>query len=97
LFDLVNQDALVEKPVILAATGGSERHSLVIEHQLRPLFSFFRAHTIPTGIYATEADFDRYQLINSAIEERIRSAAGQAVRLVDRHVDNGRERLRAIA
>jgi FMN reductase len=41
-FDLIEQFALVNVPVILAASGGSERHSLVIEHQLRPLFSFFK-------------------------------------------------------
>jgi FMN reductase len=82
LFDLVGQDALVEVPVILAATGGSERHALVLEHQLRPLFSFFRAHTIPTGVYATDADFDNYRLKNSQVGERINDAARQAVSLL---------------
>ena len=42
LFDFVDQYALVDVPVILAATGGSERHALIIEHQLRPLFGFFQ-------------------------------------------------------
>lgn len=41
-FDFIHQDALIDKPVLLAATGGSERHALVIDHQLRPLFSFFK-------------------------------------------------------
>src|SRR6185436_5164771 len=39
LFDLIEQEALLDVPVILAATGGGERHTLVIEHQLRPLFA----------------------------------------------------------
>ncbi len=43
-FDFIHQDALVDTPILLAATGGSERHALVIDHQLRPLFSFFQAH-----------------------------------------------------
>jgi MsuE subfamily FMN reductase len=39
-FDFVEQTALVDVPVLLAASGGSDRHALVLEHQLRPLFSF---------------------------------------------------------
>jgi FMN reductase len=65
-------------PVVLAATGGSERHALVIDHQLRPLFSFFRALTLPTGIYAAEADFDGYRLKSDAVRSRIGSAAREA-------------------
>ncbi|GAA5004939.1 hypothetical protein GCM10023206_09570 [Acinetobacter puyangensis] len=57
LFDFVEQTALVDVPVLLAATGGSDRHALVLEHQLRPLFSFFQAQTLPIGVYATDLDF----------------------------------------
>jgi len=49
LFDFVHHEALIDVPVLLAATGGSERHALVIDHQLRPLFSFFQARTLPGG------------------------------------------------
>ena len=56
-FDFVEQTALVDVPVLLAAQGGSERHALVLEHQLRPLFSFFQAQTLPIGVYATDKDF----------------------------------------
>jgi FMN reductase len=56
LFDLVHPEALFDLPVLLAATGGSDRHALVIDHQLRPLFSFFQARTLPVGVYASEAD-----------------------------------------
>jgi FMN reductase len=48
-FDFVEQTALVDVPVLLAASGGSDRHALVLEHQLRPLFSFFQAQTLPIG------------------------------------------------
>jgi FMN reductase len=57
LFDLIEPDALAGKPVLLSATGGGEKHALVIEHQLRPLFGFFEAATLPTGVYASGADF----------------------------------------
>jgi FMN reductase len=78
LFDLVGQDALVDKPVLLAATGGSERHSLVIEHQLRPLFAFFQALTLPLGVYASERDFDHYEIASTALRQRIALAVERA-------------------
>ena len=74
LFDLVGQDALVNKPVLLAATGGSQRHALVIDHQLRPLFSFFQALTLPIGVYASESDFQDYRVTSEALQARIKLA-----------------------
>ncbi len=56
-FDLVHQDALEGTPVLLAAGGGNDQHSLAIDHQLRPLFAFFRAATLPVGVYARPGDF----------------------------------------
>lgn len=58
LFDLVDRRALAGKTVILAATGGSRLHGLVLEHQLRPLFGFFGAFTCPTTVYGAPKDFD---------------------------------------
>jgi FMN reductase len=55
--DLVEAETLRGVPVLLAATGGTERHSLVIEHGLRPLFSYLGALTVPTGVYAATSDF----------------------------------------
>ena len=81
-FDFVHQDALIDKPVLLAATGGSERHALVIDHQLRPLFSFFQARTLPLGVYATDQDFADYRLHNEALIARARLAVQRALPLV---------------
>jgi FMN reductase len=78
LFDLVGQDALVDVPVLLAATGGSERHALVLEHQLRPLFSFFQARTLPIGVYASTPDFTDYEVTSEALRQRIALAAERA-------------------
>ncbi|HCF1525248.1 FMN reductase [Pseudomonas aeruginosa] len=75
LFDLVEHNALVDTPVLLAATGGSERHALVLDHQLRPLFNFFQALTLPIGVYASEADFNDYQISSGALKARIALAA----------------------
>lgn len=82
LFDFVGQYALVGKPVLLAATGGGERHALIIEHQLRPLFAFFQALTLPLGVYASDTDFDGYTIGTEVLESRIALAAERALPLV---------------
>lgn len=81
-FDFIHQDALVDKPVLLAATGGSERHALVIDHQLRPLFSFFQARTLPLGVYATDPDFADHRLQSEALIARARLAVQRALPLI---------------
>ncbi len=81
-FDFIQQDALVDKPVLLAATGGSERHALMIDHQLRPLFSFFQARTLPLGVYATEKDFLDYRLQDEALIQRAALAVQRALPLI---------------
>lgn len=82
LFDVVHHEALIDVPVLLAATGGSDRHSLVIDHQLRPLFSFFQARTLPVGVYASEADFNGYEIGSDALRGRIALAVARAVPLL---------------
>jgi FMN reductase len=81
-FDFIDQDALVDTPILLAATGGSERHALVIDHQLRPLFSFFQARTLPLGVYATDRDFADGRLHSHALIERARLAVQRALPLL---------------
>lgn len=79
LFDLVNYESLIDVPVLLAATGGSERHALIIDHELRPLFSFFQALTLPVGVYGTEADFVNYKVNNPILSTRIDLAIERAL------------------
>lgn len=55
--DLLDNDALTGKPVLIGATAGTARHSLVLEHALRPLFSYLRAVVVPTGVFAATEDF----------------------------------------
>lgn len=56
-FDVVEKDALTSMPVLMAATGGTERHSLVIEYAMRPLFAYLGARPGATGVYAATSDF----------------------------------------
>ncbi len=56
-FDVLEMDALRGMPVALGATGGSERHSLALDHALRPLFVYLGAATMPTGVFAATDDW----------------------------------------
>ncbi|MCD2177922.1 FMN reductase [Rhizobium sp. C1] len=76
LIDLLDPSALTGKPILLAATGGGEKHALVIEHQLRPLFAFFEAQTLATGVYASDRDFEDGVLRNPLVLDRIERAVG---------------------
>lgn len=83
-FDFVEQTALVDVPVLLAASGGSDRHALVLEHQLRPLFSFFQAQTLPIGVYATDRDFtSEYTIKSEHIQDRITLAVARALPILE--------------
>lgn len=77
LFDLIEPTALVGKPVLLAATGGGDKHALIIEHHLRPLFAFFEAHTLATGVYASDRDFMDGQLASASVTARLDRAVSQ--------------------
>jgi FMN reductase len=82
-FDLIeNQYALANKPVLLVATGGSDRHALVLEHQFRPLFGFLQALTLPVGIYASAGDFDGQVLVNPEVYARVEVALNDVADLL---------------
>ncbi|MFF3739864.1 CE1759 family FMN reductase [Streptomyces sp. NPDC002566] len=76
-FDVLEQDALAGKPVLIAATGGSARHSLVLEHALRPLFAYLRAVVVPTAVYAASEDWGA-----QGLPERVDRAAGELAALM---------------
>lgn len=78
LIDFVDMNALVGRPVVLGATGGGQRHALVVEHQLRPLFGFFSALTVPTAIYADDKSFEGHVQTDPGVLARIELAATQA-------------------
>lgn len=56
-FQLVDDDLLIAKPVILAATAGSARHSLVVDEQMRSLFAYMRTLSVPTSLFAASEDW----------------------------------------
>ncbi|MEU6483466.1 FMN reductase [Streptomyces sp. NPDC046887] len=83
-FDLVDPDALTGMPVLIGATGGTARHSLVLEHALRPLFAYLRAVTVPTAVYAASEDWGAAggRSGDGGLAERITRAGGELAALV---------------
>lgn len=82
LIDLLDPNSLLETPVLLAATGGGQRHALMVEHQMRPLFAFFGSATVPLAVYASDADFTDGRLANEGVRERGSMACRQLANLV---------------
>ncbi len=79
-FDVLPEETLTDMPVLIGATGGTERHSLVLEHALRPMFSYLHAVVSPTGVYAANDDFGAQQ--GASLHERIDKAAADFTRLL---------------
>lgn len=75
--DVLEPGLLEGKPVLIAATAGTARHSLVLDHALRPLFSYLRAVVVPTGVFAATEDFGQ-----PGLDQRIDRAAGELAALV---------------
>jgi FMN reductase len=86
-FDLLDPARLAGKPVAITATGGGHRHALVVEHALRPLFGFFAALTVPTAVYAADADFrfddNQPVLTDPAVAERLAQAGSELVTFLE--------------
>jgi FMN reductase len=73
-FDVLDPDALAGKPTAIAATGGTARHSLALEHAIRPLFSYLRAVTVPTAVFAATGDWGAAGTSGDALTARIARA-----------------------
>ena len=69
-FHVLDNDLLIAKPVVLAATAGTARHALVADDQMRPMFAYMRAMTVPTALFAAPEDWS-----DPALNKRIERAA----------------------
>jgi FMN reductase len=83
-FDVLDPESLAGTPVLMAATAGTARHSLVLDHAVRPLFSYLRAMIVPTGVFAATEDFG--STAAGPLDERIERAAAELAMLVTRQV-----------
>ena len=76
-FDVLEAGVLDGTPVLVAATAGTARHSLVLEHALRPLFAYLHAIVVPTGVFAATDDF-----ADTDLDRRVTRAAGELAALI---------------
>ena len=75
-FDVIEHGSLEGRPVLLAATGDTARHSLALEHALRPLFTYLGADTVRTAVYAASEDWGRSGVpADGSLVQRIDRAA----------------------
>ena len=79
--DVLDKEALVGKPVLMGATAGTARHSLALEHAMRPLFAYLRATVLPTAVFAASEDWAGAG-VDSALAGRIDRAAGELADLI---------------
>ncbi|HKS50038.1 MAG TPA: CE1759 family FMN reductase [Amycolatopsis sp.] len=77
-FQILDNDLLIAKPAVLAATAGTARHALVVDDQLRSLFAYLRAITVPTSLFATSEDW-----VDPALNKRVDRAAFELVLLME--------------
>jgi FMN reductase len=76
--DALDNDLLIAKPVVLAATAGTARHALVADDQMRPMFAYLRAMTVPTSLFAAPEDWG-----DPALNTRIDRAARELTLLME--------------
>ncbi|MDT0203596.1 FMN reductase [Nocardioides sp. AE5] len=93
-FDAVDKDALEGIPVLIGATAGTARHSLVIEHALRPLFAYLKAVVVPTAVFAASEDFGSTH--DGALTARVEKAARQMAGLLGGTTTRRAERPRKV-
>ena len=67
-FHVLDNDLLIGKPVVLAATAGTARHALVGDDQMRPMFAYLRTMTAPTSLFAAPEDWSGDPALNTRID-----------------------------
>jgi FMN reductase len=82
-FDVLDKDVLADKPVLIAATAGTARHSLALDHAIRPLFAYLRATVVPTAVFAASDDWGAGST-DGFLQTRITRAADELTREIDR-------------
>jgi FMN reductase len=82
--DVLDDDLLIAKPVVLAATAGSSRHALVVDEQMRSLFAYMRALSLPTAVFAAPEDWAAAEL-----GERVGRAATELAVVIQGRIEQG--------
>jgi len=88
-FDVLEAESLTGKPVLIAATGGTPRHSLALEHAMRPMFTYLRAVVAPTSVFAAAEDWGAGRSAGRALGGRIDRAGDELASLVGDRPSSG--------
>ncbi|WP_307093415.1 FMN reductase [Arthrobacter sp. B2I5] len=81
--DVLDPKSLDGKAVLLGATGGTDRHQMVLDYALRPLFSYLRTRIAATGVFAGPQDWGTAEEGGASLADRVERAAGELARLLD--------------
>jgi FMN reductase len=80
--DVLDPKSLDGKAVLLGATGGTDRHQMVLDHAMRPLFSYLRTRIASTGVFAGPQDWGNADDGGSPLSSRIDRAAAEFAALL---------------
>lgn len=81
--DVLDPEALTDLPVVIGATGGTERHTLALDHSIRPLLTYLHAVAVPTSVYAASSDWGSAgDAVGGGLPERIDRAANELASLM---------------
>lgn len=89
-FDVIDNASLDGKPVLIGATGGSARHSMVLDYFLRPMFSYLRARVAPTAVYAAPGDWGAGEAGAGSLDQRVHRAGRELAALLEGTPAEGR-------
>lgn len=81
--DVLDSTSLVGKPVLLGATAGTPRHSLVLEHAMRPVFAYLRTDTVATGVFAATEDWGAPGTASTELTDRVARAGTELAAKID--------------
>jgi len=81
--DVLDPKSLDGKAALLGATGGTDRHQMVLDHAMRPLFSYLRTRTAATAVFAGPQDWGNTDDGGTPLSVRIERAAAEFSRLLE--------------
>lgn len=87
VFDLLPQNALQDKVVSIFVTAGTSKHYLMVEHQLMPILTFLKAHTVPQYVFIEEKDFYQKEIINDDILLRLDRLVEDTFRIAEAYAN----------
>jgi len=80
--DVLDPKALEGKAVLIGATAGTDRHQMVLDFAMRPLFTYLRTRIAATAVFAGPQDWGNNDDGGSPLSVRVDRAAGEFAALL---------------